>query len=206
MAEQVGKFELTRAVLALVRLAQLDLRAVDLFDKTPETAQRALRFVLYCVPAVMVLAWWDSGEYVKNTGNSALSYVLLAAEQMVISAFGFMLVIHHLGKKLGCLPRFAHYVTVECTLAVPVSLLVVLLTGLWRAADVSPGSQQFLEVLVYAVQIIIDWAVTYATLQLRPAAAFGICIMSVLFGMVIRLFMTLFFYLSLGPATGLLTP
>ncbi len=206
MAED--KFAFTRSVIATVRLAQLDLRAVDLFDKTGEAAWSALRFLAYCAPLVFLLAWFSPGleKFSEATGFTRFEYSILMVELFFVTAFGFMLVVHQLGKRLGYNDKFAHYVTTQCSVALPVVLVIVMLTGLWRLLGVSPESEQLLQVLVYAVQIIIDWAVTYGTLRIRPLAAFGICVLGVLFSKVMELFMILVIMISMSPTVSVPTP
>ncbi len=206
MAED--KFAFTRSVIATIRLAQLDLRAVELFDKTGESAWGALRFLAYCVPLVFLLAWYSPGiaEFSKATGFTRLEYCILMVELFFVTAFGFMLVVHQLGKRLGYNARFAHYVTTQCSVALPVVLVIVMLTGVWRVAGVSTEGEQLLQVLVYAVQIVIDWAVTYGTLRIKPLAAFGICVLGVLFSKVMELFMILVIMISRSPTVSVPVP
>lgn len=200
-----SRYEFARAFVAAVRLAQLDLRAVDLFEKTPEAAWRSTRFLLYCIPLVMIMVWPQAAPYIESTGYSKLSYAIISALQVMIAAFGFFLVMHHMTLRLGVHKNFAHYVCVECYIALPVFMLVTLLTSLWTAAGVSDNTAGFLQVLVYALQILIDWAVTYATLRVKPAVAFSICIMGVLFSRVVQLVTALFVILSI-PAAGSIMP
>lgn len=207
MAEQdPPKYELTRAFIATVRLAQLDLNAIDLFDRTPQAAWRSLRFVFYCVPFLMLLAWWESGDYVRQTGFSALTFCLLTVERVLIASFGFLLVVHHLGMRLGYNRNFAQYVTAQFSVAFPVTLVVALLTGMWKLAGVAAQGEQLLNILVYAFQILIDWAITCGALRVKPAVAFGLCVMAVLFSMFVQLAMTLVIYFSMAASSPIGAP
>lgn len=207
MPEQ-DKFAFTRAVLGASRLVQLDLRGVELFEKTAEAAWRSVRFPLYCVPMILALAWYSPAYegFAQLTGFSRLEYALLMGELFLITAFGFMLVVYQLGKRLGYNDRFAHYVNTQCSIALPVVMLVVMLTCFWRLIGITNESERFLHLIIYALQIVIEWGITYGTLKVRPLAAFGICVLAVLFGKVVELVVYLIVLISLTPGTGMLTP
>lgn len=183
------RYEFARAVIAMTRLAQLDLRAVDMFGKTPQAALRALRFLYMCVPLVMLLAWYQAESFVRITGYSAVIFALFEGLRVLVTSFGFLLFMHHMTRRLGVGQSFAHYVCVQCYLALPVLMVVVLLKMLWLSVGVADDTDKVLQVLVYAVQIVIDWAITYATLRVRPTVAFAICALAVLFNMLVQYFM-----------------
>lgn len=192
------RYEFIRAVIAMLHLAQLDLRAVDMFGRTPQAALRSVRFIFFCVPVVMLMAWPQAGEFTKITGYSPLVYSLLEASRILITSFGFLLFMHHLCRRLGVAQNFAHYMCVQCYVSLPTVMVVALLNGLWLAAGVSETGENLLRTLVYAAQIIIDWAITYGTLRIKPTAAFAICALAVLFSMLVQYFMLLVVILT-GP-------
>lgn len=207
MAEE-EKFAFARAALGLTRLVQLDLRAVDLFEKTGEAAWRSMRYLVYCVPLVIAISWFSprSDIFTQITGFSRLEYALITAEVFLISALGFMLVVYQLGLKLGYNKNFAHYVNTQCAIALPIVILLGLLMGTWRLLGVPPQAEQFLQMLVYALQIVVDWAITYGTLRIKPAAAFGICVLGVLFGILTEMFVHLVIFISVAPETVMSMP
>lgn len=194
-------YEFTRAAVALLRFAQLDLRAISLFENTPQAAWGAHKLLLLCIPVIMLVAWNDPALPLvqEQLGFSPLAFTLLVVTHFLISVYGFMLLVHHLGGKLGFGKFFPLYVNAQFSIALPMVLLIACLTLLWRLAGVTETSETLLQVVIYAVQLTIDWMITYAALQLRPLAAFGISVMAVLFAQIVRYFILLVVMLTMAP-------
>ncbi len=200
--EPEQKFQFTRAAVALLRFAQLDLRAITLFENSPQAAWSAQKLLLLCIPVLMLVSLYDPAlpQVQQQLGFTPLAYGLLVVTHFLISAYGFMLLVHHLGQKLGFNKTFPLYVNAQFSIAFPMVIFAACLTLLWRALGVTETSEALLQVVLYGVQITIDWMITYSALRVKPLVAFGISVMGVLFAKIAQYFILLIIMLTIAPS------
>ena len=188
-------YDVARAVIATYRLARLDVRAVELFGRTPQEAWASLRLLGLSLPLIMFLSGPEAA-YIEGLSLSPFAYATVMAEHAVISLIGFYLIMYRLTGLLGAQKNYAHFVCVMTSTTLPVTLVVTLVIGLARFLNISPETGQIVGMCILAFQVLVDWVATYATLKVKPIAAFAICVMGVLFSRVVYLFLLLSIMMS----------
>ena len=164
------------------RLARLDARGFELFDKTPAGAMRSFYAAVLVAPMYAAVALMLP---VAHAGSGGLRWLLVETIAYVVSWLAYPVVAEQLTRSMGCRQRFEGYLSAYNWSMVLQNAVLLPLAGL-TALDVLPANLTQILWLVALVAIMgYLWFIVRTALEVGAFAAAGLVLLDELLSMLI---------------------
>lgn len=164
------------------RLARLDSRGLEVFDKTPAGAIRSFYAAVLVAPMYAAVVLMLPAAH---AGSGGIRWLLVETIAYVVSWLAYPVVVEQLTRSMGCRERFEGYLSAYNWSMVLQNAVLLPIAGL-TALDVLPGDLiQILWLIAIVAIMVFLWFIARTALQVSAFVAAGLVLLDELLSLLI---------------------